>query len=279
MERTGIISIAIIVVNILISWKGFRDYAFFQRYSFDLSQVRLHKDYKRFLTSGFIHSGWMHLIFNMAALYSFGAMLESAVGPVKFLGIYFLSLVTGNLLSVFVHRNKSSYTSIGASGAVSGVVFATIALFPDMSMGLLFIPMRLPAWLFGLLYVIYCMFGIRSQRDNIGHDAHLAGGLTGLTLLVAMYPKVITYNYFPILLILLPSLVFLFLVFTRPDFLIRERPFDEKEGVLTLEDRYNASRKMKEQELDRLLDKINTHGINALSKKEKERLEQLSKVK
>jgi len=279
MESTGTFTIVFIVVNILMSWKGFRDLGFFQRYSFDLHQVRLHKDYKRFVTSGFLHSGWMHLIFNMAALYSFGGMLESAVGPAKFLAIYFLSLVTGNLLSVFVHRNKLSYTSIGASGAVSGIVFAGIALFPDMSMGLLFIPIRLPGWLFGLLYVIYCMFGIRSQRDNIGHDAHLAGGLTGLILILALYPQAITHNYFPILLILLPSLVFLFLVFTRPDFLVREKPFGEKVGVLTIEDRYNSSRKMKEQELDRLLDKINTHGINALSKKEKERLEELSRVK
>jgi membrane associated rhomboid family serine protease len=279
MESTGIITIILVVVNILMSWKGFRDYAFFHRYAFDLHQVRLHKDYKRFVTSAFLHSGWMHLIFNMVALYSFGALLESAAGPLKFLGIYFFSLVSGNLLSLFVHRNKSSYISIGASGAVSGIVFATIALFPDMSMGLLFIPIHLPSWLFGLLYVIYCMFGIRSQRDNIGHDAHLAGGITGLILILAMYPKVLTYNYFPILLILLPSLVFLFLVFTRPDFLIREKPFSEKVGVLTVEDRYNASRKMKEQELNRLLDKISTHGINALSKKEKERLEELSKVK
>jgi membrane associated rhomboid family serine protease len=279
MERTGFISLALILVTIVVSYKGFKDYSFFQRYAFNLSQVRLYRDYKRFVTSGFLHSGWMHLIFNMVAFYSFGGILESTIGPAKFLTIYFSSLLLGNLLSLFINRHKSNYVSIGASGAVCGVVFAAIAIFPDTQMGLLFIPLRLPGWLFGLLYVLYCMFGIRAQRDNIGHDAHLGGGITGLILAVAMNPGVLSQNFFPILLILIPSVVFLFLVLTRPEFLILEKPFSKHDGSFTMEDRYNSSKRMKEQELDRLLDKISTNGIASLTKKEKERLEELSKVK
>ena len=279
MERTGFISLALILINIVVSYKGFKDYNFFQRYAFDISQVRLYRDYKRFLTSGFLHSGWMHLIFNMVAFYSFGGILESSIGPVKFLTIYFASLLLGNILSLFINRHKSNYVSIGASGAISGVVFAAIALFPDMQMGLLFIPLRLPGWLFGLLYIMYCMFGIRAQGDNIGYDAHLGGGITGLILAVAMHPSVLTQNYFPILLILIPSVVFLFLVLTRPGFLLLEKPFAKNDNTFTMEDRYNSSKRMKEQELDRLLDKISTNGIGSLTKKEKERLEELSKVK
>lgn len=279
MESFGMIVLALIVINIVISYKGFRDYAFFRRYSFDISQVRLRREYIRFVSSGFLHSGWMHLIFNMAALYSFGDILEKSVGGGRFLLLYFSSLILGNLLSWFINRNKPSYTAIGASGAVSGIVFATIALYPDMHMGLLFIPISLPAWIFGLLYVLYCMVGIRGQRDNIGHDAHLGGGISGLLLLLAMYPHVITYNYFPILAILIPSLIFLYLIFTRPDFLLVNNPFGKKEDGYTIEDRYNASKRLKERELDRLLDKISTHGINSLTKKEKDRLEELSRVK
>jgi membrane associated rhomboid family serine protease len=279
MERTGFISLALVIINILVSWKGFRDPSFFHRYSFNIPQLRLHQDYKRFFTSGFLHSGWMHLIFNMVALYSFGGIVENAMGEIKFICLYFSSLLFGNLLSLFVNRNKSNYTAIGASGAISGVVFAGIAMFPDMKMGLLFIPIHLPGWMFGLLYVLYCMFGIRGQNDNIGHEAHLGGGISGLILTVAMYPRIISYNYFPILLILIPSLVFLYLVFTRPAFLLLDRPFAKNDNVFTIEDRYNSSRRSKEMELDRLLDKISTQGINSLSKKEKERLEELSKVK
>lgn len=279
MERTGLISLALILLNVIVSYRGFKDQAFFQRYSFNIPQIRLYRDYRRFLTSGFLHSGWMHLIFNMVALYSFGDVLESSIGITKFLGIYFISLLAGNLLSLYVNRNRSHYTSVGASGAISGVVFAAIGLFPDMRMSLLFIPISLPGWLFGLLYVLYCMFGIRARRDNIGHDAHLGGGMAGLILAIAMYPGMLTENYFPVLLILVPSLIFLFLVLTRPDFLILEKPFGRNESVFTIEDRYNSSRRMKELELDRLLDKISTNGINSLTKKEKERLEELSKVK
>jgi membrane associated rhomboid family serine protease len=279
MERTGIISLALILINVIVSYKGFRDYEFFHRYSFNIPYLRLHRDYKRFVTSGFLHSGWMHLIFNMAALYSFGNVLEESIGMLKFATIYTASLIIGNLLSLFINRNKSEYNSIGASGAISGIVFAAIALYPDMKMSLLFIPLSLPGWIFGLLYVTYCMFGIRAQRDNIGHDAHLGGGMTGLILALVMYPHALTQNYFPVLLILVPSLVFLFLILTRPEFLLLEKPFSRNDdSVLTIEDRYNNSRKMKEMELDRLLDKISTNGFHSLSKKEKERLEELSKV-
>jgi membrane associated rhomboid family serine protease len=278
MERTGIVSLALIFVNLVVSYRGFKDYGFFQRYSFDISRIRIHKEYYRFISSGFLHSGWMHFLFNMIALYSFGTILEGSIGVIKFLSIYLCSLICGNLLSLYIHRHKSNYIAIGASGAVSGIVFAGIGLFPAMNIGMMLLPVSAPGWLFGLLYVLYCMFGIRGQRDNIGHDAHLGGGISGLILALALYPEAIGTNYLPVLVILLPSLVFLYLVFTRPGFLLLEKPFS-KEEAFTIEDRYNASKRMKERELDRLLDKISTNGIQSLTKKEKERLEELSKVK
>lgn len=279
METTGLISLALILVNVIVSYRGFKDPAFFQRYAFNIPYVRLYRDYRRFITSGFLHAGWVHLVFNMIALYSFGEVLESAIGITKYLAIYFASLLAGNLLSMYINRHRSQYVSVGASGAVSGTVFAAIGLFPDMGMSLLFIPISLPGWLFGLLYVLYCMFGIRARRDNIGHDAHLGGGIAGLILAVAMYPEIFSVNYFPILVILIPSVIFLLLVLTRPGFLLLDKPFGQNETIFTVEDRYNSSKRMKELELDRLLDKISTNGINSLTKKEKERLEELSKVK
>ncbi len=278
METVAFISIALVITNIIVTWRGFRDYSFFQRYCFNISQVSYYRDYRRFITSGFLHASWVHLMFNIIALYSFGEVLELSVGVTKFLTIYFVSLVAGNLVSYFIHRHKSAYSSVGASGAISGIVFAAIGMFPDLRMSLFFIPIMLPGWLFALLYVVYCMFGIRAQRDNIGHDAHLGGGIAGLIVTVALFPNIISQNYFPILLILIPSMIFLFLALSRPDFLLVEKPFREPEGGLTMEDKYNSSRRMKERELDRLLDKISTSGIHSLTKKEKQRLEELSKV-
>ena len=115
-------------------------------------------------TSGFLHVNWMHLIFNMIALYFFSGSLELYLGPLRFLLIYFASLVGGDALSLFIHRNDSDYDSVGASAGVTGVIFASIALFPGMRIGLLFLPLAIPGWLFGLVYILYSIYGIRSRR-------------------------------------------------------------------------------------------------------------------
>src|SRR5437764_2427325 len=173
------ISFVLIVINFLVSYKGFKDSTFYNKYSFRIDAIQ-YKDYKRLVTSGFLHVNWMHLIFNMLALYFFSGSLELYLGAVKFLLIYFLSLIGGDLLSLFIHRNDPDYDSVGASAGVNGIIFAAIALFPGMSLGLLFIPISIPGWLFGLVYVLYSIYGIRSRRNNIGHDAHLGGALVGL---------------------------------------------------------------------------------------------------
>jgi membrane associated rhomboid family serine protease len=280
MEKIGIVSWVIILLNIIVSYNGVKDDAYFNRYSFNISQIRLSKDYKRLITSGFLHGSWTHLIFNMVALYSFGIKLEAFAGGVLFALIYFSALIGGNLLSLYIHRNKSNYSAAGASGAISGIIFACIAISPNMNMSLLFIPgLSLKGWVFGLLYMGYCIFGIREQRDNIGHDAHLGGGIIGLVMVAFLFPEVLANHYLTILLLLIPSLVFLYFIFTNPVFLLVKNPFSKPEGVLTIEDRYNASKRIQERELDLLLDKISRYGIESLSKKEKERLEHLSKVK
>jgi membrane associated rhomboid family serine protease len=280
METIGIISWVLILFNIVVSYNGLKDNAYFNRYSFNIPQLRLNKDYKRLITSGFLHGSWTHLIFNMVALYSFGVKLENFAGGVLFGLIYFSALVGGNLLSLYIHRNKSNYSASGASGAISGIIFACIAISPNMNMGLLFIPgLTLPGWIFGLLYVAYSIFGVREQRDNIGHDAHLGGGIIGLVMVTVLFPEVLASHYLTILLLLIPSLAFLYFIFTNPVFLLVKNPFSKPEGVLTIEDRYNASKRTQERELDFLLDKIGHYGIESLSKKEKERLEHLSKVK
>jgi membrane associated rhomboid family serine protease len=274
------ISAVLVIVNLIVSYKGLKDYSFLQRYSLNVPQLLLTRDYKRIFTSGFLHASWTHFIFNMIALYSFGTIAEDAFGPGIFLTIYIVSLICGNLYAIIIHRNKPSYNAIGASGAVSGIIFACIALFPDMRMGLMFIPgISIPAWIFGLLYIAYTIFGIRAQHDNIGHDAHLSGGIAGMILAISVYPEALSFNTLPILVILVPSLIFIYLSATRPAFMLANNPFEKPEGFVTIEDRYNATKRLREKELDQLLDKISVHGMDSLSKKEKERLEELSKVK
>lgn len=277
MENSGIFAFGMLLVTGFISYKGMTDPRYFDRYSFQVDGILVHKEYKRLISSGFLHSGWMHFIFNMLAMHSFSTPLESALGIGALLALYFGSLIGGNLLALYIHRNHADYTAVGASGAVSGMVFAAIALFPGMQLSLLFLPFHLPSWAFGLLYVLYCIYGIRAQRDNIGHEAHLGGGLIGMLIAIAIFPQVLGINYVPVLLITIPSVVFLYFIFTRPGFLLVDNPFKKQRGFLTVEDRYNAQKRGNEKKLDALLDKINNAGMESLSKEEKDELEKLSK--
>ena len=154
------IGLLLIIANVAVSYKGFKDHAFFDRYKFSIDGIRLYKDYKRLLTSNFLHVGWSHLLFNMLSLYLFSGPLESYLGSANFLLIYFVSMVGCNLLTLLIHRNHGDYSSVGASGGVSGILFASIALFPGMKIGFFFLPLSIPAWLFGILYIAFSIYGI-----------------------------------------------------------------------------------------------------------------------
>lgn len=273
------ISLILILANCLVSWKGFNDRNFYERYEFSIEKVKIYKQYYRLVTSGFLHVNWMHLIFNMIALYFFSSSVEFYFGPINFLLIYFTSMVGGDLLSLFIHRYDSSYSSVGASGAVSGVIYASIAVFPGMKMGFFFIPISIPAWIFGLAYVAYSIWGIRSRRDNVGHESHLAGALIGMLLAVAMFPAALTENYLTIGAIALPSMIFIYIILTRPHVLLIDNQFFRtQKKFYSVDHRYNAEKLDKQNEVDRILDKINKRGMKSLTPKEKEILEQYSKT-
>jgi hypothetical protein len=183
------------------------------------------------------------------------------------------------LLSLFIHRYDSSYSSVGASGAVSGVIYASIAVFPGMKMGFFFIPISIPAWIFGLGYVAYSIYGIRSRRDNVGHESHLAGALIGMLLAVAMFPAALTENYLTIGAIALPSIIFIYIILTRPHVLLIDNQFFKtQKKYYSVDHRYNAEKLDRQMEVDRILDKINKRGMKSLTPKEKEILEQYSKT-
>jgi membrane associated rhomboid family serine protease len=267
MDTTGFITLLIMAVTFFISYKGFKNHAFYERHAFSIDKVLLQKDYKVLVTSGFLHVSWMHLLFNMIALYFFAEGLENYLGPFKFLLIYFVSMIGGNLFSLFVHRNHSDYKSVGASGAVNGLIFASIALFPGMSI------FFIPAWLYGLIYVLYSIYGIRSRADNIGHEAHLAGALIGMITAIIMSPEALSANYFAILLILVPSMVFIYIILRKPSVLMVDNQFYRAHYTHTIDDRYNIAKHNKQKELDRILEKIHRKGMNSLTRKEKDFLQ------
>lgn len=277
MEEIGILTISLIIANGIVTYKGLKDYIFFDKFLFNVDKILVNKDYKRLITSGFLHADWMHFAFNIITLYLFSQSLEASIGILAFLLLYFASLIGGNIFALYIHRNHQDYSAIGASGAVSGLVFASIGLFPGMEIGFILLPISIPAWLYGIAYVLYSIYGIKSQKDNIGHEAHLGGGIIGLLIAIGINPSIISTNYLPIILILIPSLTFLFLIIKKPHLLIVENPLSKSKNTYTIDDKFNSNKASKQNELDKILDKINKKGYDKLSKKEKEKLNELSK--
>jgi len=269
---SGFISWIIIIVTGLISYRGFNDHFFFEKYEFSVEKIRLYKDYKRLVTSGFLHVNWMHLIFNMLGVYFFAPLLIGQLHWYGFLLVYFASMVGGDLLSLMIYKNKGDYTSVGASGAVMGGIFATIALDPSIPIWFL------PGWLFGLLYIGLTIYGVRSKKDNIGHEAHLGGAMIGMLVAIALQPTALIENWKTILIIALPTLTFIYLIITRPHILLIDNLFFKThQNHYTVDHKYNENRYNQQQEIDRILDKINKRGINSLSQKEKQMLREYSK--
>lgn len=269
MEPTAYLSLLLIVINVIVSYRGFKNPAFFSAYSFSVHKVLLQKDYKVLVTSGFLHAGWLHLLFNMFALYVFSQGVELYLGSLQYLLIYFTGLICGNLFSIIVHRHQPGYTSVGASGAVCGIIFASIALAPNMGIGFFFLPISIPAWIFGLLYIAYSIYGLRSRADNIGHDAHLAGAMAGLVLTVILNPEALAANYLPILAIFIPSAAFITYVIKNPTALLVDKRYSVRKRH-TIDHSYNMDKQKKQQEIDRILEKIHRRGMNSLTQKERD---------
>ncbi len=206
MEKLDIIIIIIIGANILLSLKGFKDFSFFEKYKFNIGGIRRGEQI-RMLTSGFLHVDMMHLFFNMFTLYFFAPTVIKFLGNTKFLIVYFGSLLVGNLFSLFFHKDEYHYSAVGASGAVSGIIYAGILFRPDMSLYLMFIPIPIPAYIFGIGYLLYSIFGMKNKIGNIGHDAHFGGAVGGYGITLILAPWLFQENPFMIGLLAIPIII------------------------------------------------------------------------
>ncbi len=137
------------------------------------------RDYGTLITSGFIHGDFGHLLFNSLTLFFFGPDLERRIGSAKFLALYFLGLVLSSLGTVYKQKDNPDYAALGASGAILAVLFAFIVYYPTRMLYLYF-AIPIPAVVFAFGYVAYSWWASKNRRDNINHDAHLDGALTGL---------------------------------------------------------------------------------------------------
>jgi membrane associated rhomboid family serine protease len=138
------------------------------------------------ITSGLIHADMGHLIFNMLTFFFFAFYLEAATGHWQFALIYFVSMIVADIPSIIKNRNNDLYASLGASGAISAVVFSYILYNPLNKLYIMFIPIGIPAVLYAVLYLIYCVWASKKQYDNVNHSAHFWGAMSGLLLTIIL---------------------------------------------------------------------------------------------
>lgn len=166
----------------LIDRSLFRPYWFLRR-----------RQYDTIVLSGFVHADLMHLIFNMMTFYFFAFGLERTIGSTHFLLLYFAGLLVSHLGTYIKQKNNPEYACLGASGAISAVLFAAIVFSPDQSLYIIPIPVPIPAPLFGIGYLAYTWYAARNPHGRINHDAHLGGAITGLVYVALIEPQAYSY--------------------------------------------------------------------------------------
>jgi membrane associated rhomboid family serine protease len=190
------LTIVIVAITVLVSWRAFNDRALYERLILWPPAIERGKQYDRLLTHGFIHANWMHLLFNMITLWSFGTAVErefsEMITPVGYVLFYLSAIVVAILPTYLRHRHDAQYASLGASGGVSAVLFAFILFDPWSKLIIFPIPLPIPAILFAVLYVVYSIW---MDRQGVGnkknHSAHLWGAGYGLLFTVLLDPQVL----------------------------------------------------------------------------------------
>lgn len=187
------ITVILIGITVIVSLLAFSNRKFVDDLIFYPAVIEEKNQYYRFLTYGFIHADLMHLIFNMYAFYLFGRVTEKSFntifgqqGNLFFLILYFLSLVVCVIPDYLKQRNNHQYRSLGASGAVSAVVFAYILLFPLQGIGLLFIPIFIPGFVFGIIFLVVSYFLGKKGSSNVNHSAHIWGAIIGIVIFIIL---------------------------------------------------------------------------------------------
>jgi membrane associated rhomboid family serine protease len=193
-----ILTFIIIIATAIISIAAFNNTELFNKLKFNAYQIKHSGEKWRFFSYALVHSGWIHLIINMYVLYSFGGVVErffsvnfGALGLLYYALLYLGGVLFSTLFDFGKHKNDMYYNAVGASGAVSAVVFSSILVFPSGSIFLFPIPFPLPSWVFGIAYLIYSAYMGKKGVDNIGHNAHFWGAIFGIVLTIIIVPNVI----------------------------------------------------------------------------------------
>ncbi len=190
------ITLIIIALNLIISYQAFQNHQFFERWADRPYAVAHARQYERWLTSGFVHGNWLHFGINMFVLWQFGSVVEdtfiSLAGPlsgrIRYVTIYLIILVASSIPTYLKQKENPAYSSVGASGAVSGILFSYVLFYP---LNLLYLYGIIPIYgiVAAIAYLAYSSWASRRGDDHINHDAHLYGAISGLLLTILFFPE------------------------------------------------------------------------------------------
>jgi len=194
------ITLLIIVLTSITSIAAFNNQNVMQQLIFSPYTIKRKKEWFRFLSSGFLHSNWLHLFFNMYVLFLFGRITEAYfmqlfenAGATLYILLYVIAIILSEVYSYFRHQDNPGYASLGASGAVSAIVFSSILFQPLNKIGIIFFPIGIPGFIFGLLYLLYSMYMAKHGNDNVGHYAHFYGAVFGFIFPVVLKPELFAH--------------------------------------------------------------------------------------
>jgi membrane associated rhomboid family serine protease len=268
---------AVIIVTCVFSIAGFQNPALVQKHVFWPEAILGWKQYYRLFTSSLLHANGMHLGMNMFSLYFFGPLIESYYGGEQFLAIYLGAVVGGSLLSLLVHR-RHDYRAYGASGGVSGIILASVFLFPGISIGIFPIPVPIPGWAYAIGFLVFSFFGMKNRLGNIGHDAHLGGALAGMFVATALHPSIAVVSPALFATVTLGTILMFLYLARNPLFLPggamhlwRQQPSPRTSADSDLEEY-----KRNERRLDAVLAKISEQGLQSLTVEEQRLLRDTS---
>lgn len=194
------ITLAIVILTGIISYQALNNASLMHKLKHLPYAEHRSGEYYRLVTSGLVHGSLGHLLINMYVLFTFGGYVEDyfvysfgSLGRLIFLVFYFITIVIADLPTFFQHKDNPHYAAVGASGAVSGIIFIFILLNPWSQLSIIFLPfLPFPAILGGIVYLIYTTWAAKNARDNIGHSAHLFGALFGMLFIILLKPEVLT---------------------------------------------------------------------------------------
>jgi membrane associated rhomboid family serine protease len=193
------ITYIIIGITVLVSFMAFNNAKTMSDFMFNPYVIHHRKQYYRFISAGFIHADYFHLFFNMYALYLFGGIVEQSLavifpgfGTLLYVVLYLSALIMSSMFSFNKHKGNPNYNALGASGAVSAILFASIIIYPSQKLMIFPIPFFIPSYILGPIYLGYSYYMSKNGHDNIGHDAHFFGALWGILFMIVLWKDAIS---------------------------------------------------------------------------------------